>query len=65
MTQKEKISSLEEDLGKKNENLEALENNIKSLSADKERYESQLTSVRQVGILLNVFCQDPRLFKGK
>jgi flagellar biosynthesis chaperone FliJ len=41
---------LEEDLAKKNENLVAFEDNIKSLTTDKERYEAQLTSVRQVGM---------------
>ena len=48
LTQKEKINSLEEDLVKKNEKVAGFEDNIKSLTADKERYEVQLTSVRQV-----------------
>jgi predicted nucleic acid-binding Zn-ribbon protein len=48
LTQKEKINSLEEDLSKKNEKLAAFEDNIKALTTDKERYEAQLTSVRQV-----------------
>ncbi|XP_028399082.1 kinectin-like [Dendronephthya gigantea] len=46
-SQKEKINSLEEDLAKRNEKFTALDDNVRSLTADKERYENQLTSLRQ------------------
>ena len=47
-----KINSLEEDLSKKNEKLSAFEDNIKTLTIDKERHEAQLISVRQVMLAL-------------
>lgn len=59
LSQKEKISSLEEDLAKKNENLRVCELNIKSLTSDKQRHEAQLASVRQVCVyitLLYILC---------
>ena len=61
LTQKEKINNLEEDLAKRTETFAALEDNIKSLTADKDRYESQLASVRQVRLLT---AHDVKFFRA-
>lgn len=48
MTYKERIKSTEDELAKKNEQVLVLENNMRTVTIEKEKFESQLTSVRQV-----------------
>lgn len=48
LSEKEKRNNLKEEMAKKNESIVALEDQIKTLMADKEKYEAKLFVLKQV-----------------